>query len=80
MPPDARIDSRDGPVIITTRDVYNKVLVVEEIVTRTSWQGDIIRDHEGRIRGLERWRYAMPPTLVISVLALIITLLEGNRG
>lgn len=31
-------------------------------------------DHESRIRGLEKWRYAIPPALFTSVAALLTTI------
>lgn len=31
-------------------------------------------DHEGRIRGLERWRYMLPSSLVTAVIAAAVTI------
>lgn len=44
---------------------------------RDEMQKEMIRfkdDHEGRIRGLERWKYMLPPTLVTSLIAAVVAI------
>jgi hypothetical protein len=52
---------------VTLADVYAAVRKCEDSVLSMQPQKDIIEDHEGRIRGLERWRYALPITLVVTM-------------
>lgn len=33
-------------------------------------------DHEKRIRALERWRYALPPTIILAIVTNIITVVQ----
>lgn len=33
-------------------------------------------DHETRIRAVERWMYAVPPALLVSIAALILTFIH----
>lgn len=75
-----QISRRDGPVVITNREIYSELLQVKGAVQTMSGQADRIADHEMRIRGVEKWRYALPPTLLISVASLIIALLGGTHG
>jgi len=72
-----------GPVVIGAREVYDAVMRLTALVDRLSGQhtdaeGDL-RDHEARIRALERGRWPLPSlaalcglaALVVSVLALL---------
>lgn len=48
-------------------------IVVEELVER-------VKDHEARIRLGEKWRYALPTSLVIAAGSLVATLFSANGG
>jgi len=52
---------------VTLADVYAAVRKCEDTVLTMQPQKDILEDHEGRIRGLERFRYALPITLVVTI-------------
>lgn len=52
---------------VTLADVYAAVRKCEDTVLSMQPQKDILEDHEGRIRGLERWRYALPITLIVTI-------------
>jgi len=56
-----------GSFTVTLADVYAAVRKCEDSVLSMQPQKDIIEDHEGRIRGLERWRYALPITLIVTI-------------
>ena len=36
---------------------------------------EVVVDHEGRIRLLERWKYGIPPAAILAVIALLAPLL-----
>lgn len=59
-------------------DVSNKDLYVE--IVRLQVKVEILTDHETRIRGLERWRYALPVTALGSVAAAILALASLWKG
>ncbi|MGH8950150.1 MAG: hypothetical protein ACRDX9_01885 [Acidimicrobiia bacterium] len=41
-------------------------------------QEDVIRDHELRLRRVERWVYGIPPTVVAAVAAVVIAILRSG--
>lgn len=64
------------PVVqITLTDVYVKLCHLEDKVAEMTPQADSIKDHETRIRAVERWKYAFPVSLVVvfgEAVALIV--------
>ena len=66
------------PVVVTTRDIYdlaletkeaiNSVLIVQTQSTAT------VSDHEKRLRDLEKWRYALPTSLILAVGSTVATI------
>lgn len=72
--------SGEGPgVVITTRDIYDKVVEVGGKVDGMLAAHERIReqvhDHEERLRAAERWRYALPISVLLGVLSATSTLL-----
>lgn len=65
-------------VTITLREIYDKLVRIEESVRVMDAPLQTVTDHESRIRGLERWRYSQPVTLVMSVASIVITLRSTN--
>lgn len=41
-------------------------------------QTRVVEDHEVRLRRVERWVYAVPPSLIISAAAVAIALVRGG--
>lgn len=37
-----------------------------------------IDDHEKRLRSVERWMYALPPTLILAVASMLVALFGGD--
>lgn len=37
-----------------------------------------IDDHEKRLRSVERWMYALPPTLILAVSSMLVALFGGK--
>lgn len=74
----------DG-VVVTARDIWLSLVdltrEVRDMSAPLKEAGFRLADHEQRIRGLERWRYALPVTLflaVASILAATVTALWGH--
>lgn len=65
----------DEPVI-TVKDIYVEVRKLQDTVGAMTPQVQIIRDHEQRLRGLERWKYALPGSLVLALVSVILTVAE----
>ena len=73
----------ESEVFITTRDMVAEIRRdLKEVVTKTDLIEHEIRemyqlvDHEDRLRGLERWRYGIPPALLLSLGTLVAALLR----
>lgn len=58
-------------VTITLKDVYDEVRSLHDTVTGMP---DALKDHEKRLRALERWRYSLP-ALVGTAASVAYTLL-----
>lgn len=60
----------DNDTVITLKDVFTMVTKLvgqqEAIHARNLMADQIHTDHETRLRALERWRYAVPASVVIS--------------
>jgi len=50
--------------------------LVKEVQGYRDWVNAELLDHEKRIRRNEAWRLAMPPTVVMSLVTMIVTLLH----
>lgn len=61
----------DNDAVITLKDVFTMVTKLvgqqEAINARNAAADQLHTDHETRIRGLERWRYALPASLVVNL-------------
>lgn len=68
----------ESRVIVTATDVYKELVslsgdvrALSELVKQAT---GVQLDHEARLRSLERWRYALPVSTVMSASALIFGL------
>lgn len=41
-------------------------------------QARVVEDHEQRLRRVERWVYAVPPTVIVSAGAVILAIVRGG--
>jgi hypothetical protein len=61
----------DNDAVITLKDVYTQVTMLvghmQAVDTRNLMADQIHTDQEQRIRALERWRYAMPASIVVGL-------------
>lgn len=64
----------DG-VMITTRDIYDKLIAVEHSVAAMTPQAQTVADHETRLRAVEKWKWSVPPTAIAALIALVEQLL-----
>lgn len=84
------VDPSGVGVVITTKDIYDKLTDVEKTVNHMTHQGQTILDHEARLRvvetampdqlearlrSLEKWKWSVPPTAVAAIIALVQQLL-----
>ncbi|MGW3724843.1 hypothetical protein [Streptomyces sp. NPDC000851] len=73
------MDNEDvGTVTIGAREIYDQLVAMREEV-RASTQShatvaEKLADHEERIRGVERWKYAVPAALVTTVMSAAVTI------
>lgn len=70
----------DGSVVITLRDVYDKVVSVEGSMQSVSGLGPQVVDHESRLRRLEKWHYAFPASLLCSAGSVLLAIYGGHHG
>lgn len=70
----------DGSVVITLRDVYDKVASMEGSVQSMSGVGPQVVDHESRLRRLEKWHYAFPASLLCSIGSALLAIHGGHYG
>jgi hypothetical protein len=64
-------------VVITNKDIYFELQKVSQAVGAMAPQAGQLMDHENRIRGIERWKYALPVTVVSSGIAVYVGLRHG---
>lgn len=55
---------------ITLGEIYRTLVRVEKHIA------DVRSDHEQRIRKVERWVYAVPPTLLLALATIVPKLVE----
>lgn len=65
-----------GTEIVTLKDVFMAVQSVDGRLRTVESDIRSVRDHEERIRTLERWMYALPPTFLVAVASIVITLVK----
>jgi len=70
-----------GPVVITSREIYDQlrsvVTLLERALGKLDEHGTDLRDHETRLRSLERARWPLPALAVlVAVAALVVPFLK----
>ena len=63
-------------------DPTNTDLLVSLTRVETKIDGVVTRvnDHEGRVRKLEAWRYALPSSLVLGAVSVALSIYEARHG
>jgi hypothetical protein len=69
-----------GPVTIGAREIYDQVVRLQVAVERMGDQhigtADDIKDHEARLRSLERGRWPLPTvSVLVALVALVLAVL-----
>ncbi|MEF3112410.1 hypothetical protein [Streptomyces chrestomyceticus] len=74
----------DGIVTITARDIYGELRTLSFEVQRIGQTMDSnasrLDDHETRIRGVEKWKYAISASVVTSTASAIVALVQMTRN
>lgn len=70
-----------GGVAIGAQEIYDELVALRGDVRSLSQTHEAVTqtltDHETRLRGLERWRYALPVAAVTSLGTLIVAVLKS---
>lgn len=65
-----------GPVVVTARDIYEELVLVrrsvDQLVGDHQDAEEKLRDHEARIRALERGRWPLPSLAALCALAAVV--------
>ncbi|MEU7200259.1 hypothetical protein [Streptomyces sp. NPDC045470] len=73
-------DSEPQGITIGLREVYDQVVGVREDVRDLKQNHESVNrtlaDQEERIRSLERWKYALPPALLIAIATSAVAVLR----
>jgi hypothetical protein len=69
-----------GGVVITNKDIYTEVVKMKEAVTAMAPLALTAADHETRIRSLEKWKYALPASLVAGGIGLYQSVWGARHG
>lgn len=67
-------------VIITNKDIYAELMRIRDMVQSMQPQESVLRDHESRVRSLERWKYGLPASVAASVIAIVEQLIGSMHG
>lgn len=70
--------SADPGFTVTLKDVYLLVQEVKDKVALVPAYGLRLDDHETRIRSCEKWRYAFPASLLITLGNVVYTWLSSK--
>lgn len=66
---------------LTLKDVYDKISETKTLLEVQAFQVKALLesdgDHETRLRLLERWRYAIPSTLLLAVVAVAASVAQA---
>lgn len=66
----------DGSFTVTLADVYAEVRKCQDAILAMQPQQGTLNDHEDRLRGLEKWKYALPTSLVLAFSSAIVGAVE----
>ncbi|WP_411140097.1 hypothetical protein [Streptomyces sp. x-80] len=70
-----------GAVMIGAREIYDELVAlrgdVRSLTQTHEAVSQTLADHESRLRGLERWRYALPLAAITSLGTLIAALAKA---
>jgi hypothetical protein len=74
-------NGESGAVLITNKDLYVEIRKLQDSVLLMTPQAQKLEDHDQRLRALEKWKYALPSSLIVSATAIVVAIVEGtNHG
>jgi len=69
-------DTNGNGVRVTLRDVYEEVKglrsEVQSALALSAENEKDIGDHEHRLRDVEKWKYALPPTSLLAIASILV--------
>lgn len=69
-------------VYISMRDIYDELVrlkdSIRELAARVDSSKGTVEDHESRIRDLERWKYAIPVTLLATIAMVVAEIIRAT--
>ncbi|MEU7830377.1 hypothetical protein [Nonomuraea sp. NPDC049129] len=75
-----KTDPNLGGVFISTGQIYSLLLElkydVRDMAVKIDRSAEASDDHETRIRGLEKWKYAISASVISSIAALIMAAIK----
>jgi len=71
-------------VTISAREIYDQIVGlrddVRSLVQSNAEVSKELDDHETRLRSVERWKYAVPATLIVSLASAGTTIIKAIGG
>ena len=71
-----------GPIVITAREIYDSVVRltgrVDVLITQQTGSETDLKDHEARLRALEKSRWPLPSlSVLLALAALVVSIIRG---
>lgn len=77
-------DNESLGVTISAREIYDQIVGlrddVKSLVQSNNTTAEKIADHEERLRSVEKWKFAVPATLVVALTSAGTTLIKTLGG
>ncbi len=65
-----------GSMVITLKDVWLEMAKLRDEVGKMGANATVLTDHEARLRAAERWRYALPTSVLMAASSVALTIGE----
>lgn len=65
---------------VSNKDLWIELRKLQDQVTLMVPQGLAIQDHEQRLRSIERWKYALPTSLILAGASLATVVMQIKGG
>ncbi|MFE7113950.1 hypothetical protein ACFU99_00775 [Streptomyces sp. NPDC057654] len=74
----------DNGIVITATDIYLELRALSQDVQRIGQVMDTnasrLDDHEARIRGIEKWKYAISASVITSTASVIVAIVQISHS
>lgn len=61
---------------VSNKDLWIELRKLQDQVMLMVPQGVVLQDHETRLRAIERWRYALPTSVLLAIGSIVVTFLD----